>query len=265
MNILKFEIKRNAKVTYIWIIGVLAVSIMYLSMAPMFTEDSEALMGALESFGPEMREAIGINLDTFFSPVGFYAYVGGFITLALCVQAMIYGIKAFVTEKNQKSADFLYTKPASRSSIYVQKVLGNVILLTITQVMCILVINGAVDMFNKVDYDHGLMFLMSLTIVPMQYLFFGLGVLIGVTVPKFKNVVALSLFVGIFMFFLNMMSAMFENKLIELVSFFNYYNLSDILNEGAFATSSIIITIILLVLMFVGSYLIINKRDLRAA
>ncbi len=265
MNILKFEIKRNAKVTYIWIIAVLAVSIMYLSMGPMFTEDSEALMGAIESFGPEMREALGIDLDTFFTPVGFYAYVGGFITLALCIQSMIYGIKAFVTEKNQKSSDFLYTKPASRSSIYVQKVLGNAILLTVTQIIVIFVINISVDLFNKPDYDHGLMFLMTLAIVPMQYLFYGLGVLIGVTVPKFKNVVALSLFVGILMYFLNMLSSMFDNKMIEFVSFFNYYNLSDILAEGAFATSSIVITIILLVLMFVGSYLIINKRDLRAA
>ncbi len=265
MNILKFEIKRNIKATYIWIIAVLAVSIMYLSIGPMFTEDSEALMGALESFGPEVREAIGIDIDTFFSPVGFYAYVGGFITLALCVQAMIYGIKAFVTEKNQKSVDFLYTKPGSRSNLFLQKVLSNVVLLAFTQVIVITVLYGAADLFNKPDYDHGLMFLMMFAIVPMQYLFLGLGVLIGVTVPKLKNVVAVALFVNMAMYILNMLSAMFENKLITTVSFFSYYNLSDILAEGGYAFSSILVTIILLVLMFGGSYLIINKRDLRAA
>ncbi len=265
MNILRFEIKRNAKVTYIWIIAVLAVSIMYLAMGPMFTEDSTALMGALESFGPEMREAMGIDLETFFSPVGFYSYVGGYITLALCIQGMIYGMKAFVTEKNQKSSDFLYTKPASRTNIYVQKVLANAILLTVTQIVVIFVINISMDMLNKEVYDQGLLFLMTLAIVPMQYLFYGMGVLVGVTVPKFKHVVALSLFVGILMYFLNMLSAMFDNKFIEFVSFFNYYTLSDILREETFATSSIVITIILLVLMFGGSYLIINKRDLRAA
>ncbi len=265
MNILRFEIKRNAKVTYIWIIAVLAVSIMYLSMGPMFTEDSTALMGALESFGPEVRDALGIDLDTFFSPVGFYAYVGGFITLALCVQAMIYGIKAFVTEKNQKSADFLYTKPVSRTNLFVQKVLSNVVLLSLTQIIVIIVLYGATDLFNKVDYDHGLMLLMLFAIVPMQYLFLGLGVLIGVTVPKLKNVTAVSIFVSMAMYILNMMSAMFENKVITAVSFFHYYNLSDILQAKAFDTSSVVTTIILLVLMFGGSYLIINKRDLRAA
>ncbi len=265
MNILKFEIKRNAKVTYIWIIAVVAISIMYLSIGPMFTEDSTALMGALESFGPEVRAAIGIDLDTFFSPVGFYAYVGGFITLALCVQAMIYGIKAFALEKNQKSVDFLYTKPVSRTNLYIYKVLSNVFLLILTQIIVIFMLYGATDLFNKGDYDHGLMLLMLFAIVPMQYLFLGLGVLIGVTVPKLKNVVAVSLFVTMAMYILNMLSAMFENKAITVVSFFHYFNLSDILQAKAFNAASVVGTIILLVLMFGGSYLIINKRDLRAA
>lgn len=265
MNILKFELKRNIKVTYVWIISVMICAILFLAMAPIFMEESDVLKEYLDAMGPEFLLGMGINVDYFFSPVGFYGYVGGYIALALGIQGIVYGMKAFLTEKNQKSNDFLYTKPVKRSKIFAQKVVANAILLFITQIIIIATILIAQDTFNSVNYDHIIMFKMVATIIPIQFLFYGLGVLISVSLSKFKNIVSVALVAGFGMYFFNILGAIFDRAVFDYLSFFNYFNLNDIMTTGGYETKFVLLTIGVLVVLFGGSYLIINKRDLRAA
>lgn len=264
MNVFRFELKRNIKVTYIWIISVMIGAILFLAMGPIFIEESDILLEYLEAMGPAFLSGMGINIDYFFSPVGFYGYIGGYIALALGIQGMIYGLKTFLTEKNQKSLDFLYTKPSSRCNIYVQKVCANAVLLVITQIFVIITILIAQDTFNTADYDHIMMIKMACNIIPIQFLFYSLGIIISVTLKKFKNIVSLSLFFGIGMYFFNVLSAIFDNEVLDYVSFFNYYNLNDVLNNGNYSISFIIITILLLIAFLGGGYMIFKKRDFRA-
>lgn len=264
MNIFKNELKRNSKVTYIWIVSVMIASIMFMAMSPLFLDQSEALKGYLEAMGPELMQGMGINIDTFFTPVGFFGYIGGYITLALSVQGMIYGLKTFLIEKNQKTTEFLYTKPVSRTNVFTQKVLANVCLLAFTQIIIIATIMSTTSFVSTVDYDSDILFKMAFSIVPIQFLFYGLGLLIGSSVDKLKNIVSVALGVSIGMYFLNVMSALFDSKVLNYISFFSYFNLSKISVSGSYDGGYIVLTIILLVALFGGSYAMFNKRDFKA-
>lgn len=263
MNIISFEIKRRLKTTIIWTVIISLVGLLYTAMGPAFINQSETLISFLSGMGEDFLKGFGINLDTFFSPAGFFGYIGGFIALVLAIQAMIYGIKAFVGEKNNKSIEFLYVKPNSRINIFIQKYIANIILLTITQVVVITILYFATDIINTVDYDHHLMFLLLLTFVPLQYMFFTLGTLIGVTVDRLKNIVAISIGIGIGMFFLNMLGGIIDNQIINYITFFNYYNLSDITFNNQYDSHFVLISIGIICFLTIISAIIFMKKDMK--
>lgn len=263
MNIVSFEIKKGLKTTVIWTIVISLVGLLYTAMGPAFINQSETLISFLSNMGEQFLKGFGINLDTFFSPAGFFGYIGGFIALTLAIQATIYGIKAFVDEKNNKSIEFLYVKPNSRFNIFVQKYIANIVLLSITQIVVITIIYFATDLINTVDYDHHLMFLLLLTFVPLQYMFFTVGTLIGVTVDKLKNIVAISIGLGIGMFFLNMLGGIIDNQVIDYITFFNYYNLSDITFNNQYDSHFVLVSIGIISCLTIISAIIFVKKDMK--
>lgn len=263
MNIVKFEIKRNLKTTLIWAVVISIVAGLYASMAPIFINESDALISYMQSMGDQFVKAVGVDLNTFFTPVGFFGYFGPFVALALGVQAMIYGLKAFVTEKNSNSVEFLYTKPNTRINILVQKYAANIVLLSLTQVIVIASNYVITDMINTVDYDHTLLLLLLCTFIPIQYLFFTLGAVIGVSVNKLKNVVGVSLGVTMMMFFLNMLSNLLGDDKFKYVSFFSYFNTTDITNDGGYDPVFVGLTIAIIVILTIASGLILKKRNMK--
>ncbi len=263
MNIVKFEIIRNLKTTIIWTIAIVLIGSLYVAMGPTFTKESDALVGMLTSMGDDFLNGLGIDLDTFFSPIGFFSYIGGFIALAMAVQAMLYGLKAFVTEKNQQSIEFLYTKPKSRINIYFSKMIANIVLLTVTQVVVITALFTLTAVINDVDYSQRLMLLELATFIPIQYLFLFLGSAIGVSVNRLKNVVPVALLFCFGMFFLNMLSGVVDAAMLGNLSFFNYYNLGDVTASGSYDAGYVALTVLIIVVLFVYSIIAIKVRDLK--
>lgn len=263
MNILKFEVKNNMKTTLIWAIIVSLAGMLYVAMGPVFLEQTELMKDFMLSMGEEFLTTLGINFETFFSPTGYFAYVGGFIGMALAVQASIYGIKAFALEKNNKSLEFLYTKPGSRTKVFGAKLGARIILLSITQVIVIATLYFGTEIVNSVDYNHQLLFLMMFSYVPLQYMFLTLGMLIGVSVNRLKNIVPISLLLGIGMFFINMLGGLVDNQVFDYISFFNYYNLSDLSLNESYDSNFVILSITLITIFTISSLVIFNKKDMK--
>ncbi len=264
MNVVKFEIKRKIKVTLIWSIVVSLIAIMYIAMSPLFVDQADTIMGFMESLGENFMNGLGINFDNFFTPVGFFSYVGGYIFVALGIQAALYGIQAFVTEKNQKSTEFIYTRPGSRTKLFVSKFVASLILLAITELIVISAIIISTDLFNSVDYDHGLMFMEACALIPIQCMFYTAGVLIGVSVNRLKNVVSIAIMLGLGMFILNTLAAMLDSKLLGNISFFYYYNLSDIVTNGGYDINYVFVSIGVIIGLTALSVIVFNRRDLKS-
>lgn len=263
MNIFKFEFKRNLTNTIIWTVAIILIGLLYTAMGPIFLDQSDLIYDFMVGMGEEFLKGLGINFETFFTPVGFFAYIGGFIGLALAVQATMYGIKAFVLEKNNHSVEFLYTKPASRSKLFLAKFGANGLLLLITQVFVIGSIYVATDVFNDVAYDHRLMLGLLITFIPLQFMFFTLGTLIGSTANRLKNIVSVSLMISFVMFFMNMLGGIIEIKAFNYLSFFNYYNLGDISLTGEFDLTFVGLSLVLIAVFTISSLIIYNKKDLK--
>ena len=120
-HILKQQFSENFKSFLVWTIIVAALMVMVLAFYPM-VKDMYATM--LASFSPEMLEifnSIGGNFEN----IGeYYVLEGGQIyVLVGAIYAAMLGIGLIKTEIKDGSAEFLYSQPVKRSTIFRSKLL----------------------------------------------------------------------------------------------------------------------------------------------
>lgn len=115
MNIFFHELKAYRKSTIIWACSLSAVAVLLLSMYPDFLTNEAEMKKLLEGYPEAVRKAIGVSIESFFTILGFYSYVFLYVMLSGSIQAMNFAVSIISKEVRQKTADFLLTKPVSRT------------------------------------------------------------------------------------------------------------------------------------------------------
>jgi ABC-2 type transport system permease protein len=72
MNIFLHELKAYRKSTMIWTISLIMIIALYMSMYPSFVKESEQFVKIMESYPEAIRNALGMNLTTIFTILGYY-------------------------------------------------------------------------------------------------------------------------------------------------------------------------------------------------
>ena len=132
MNVFRQEIRANLKSTLLWTAVLTGISAMVLSFYPIFQKDLDNFVAVLNNFPDVMKSIMGMNAHIFFSPLEYYCFVLNFTLLFAGIQAMNLGVGIVSKETRDKTADFLMTKPISRTRILHAKILASTALLAAT-------------------------------------------------------------------------------------------------------------------------------------
>lgn len=260
MNILLYELKAYRKSTFIWTGALVVLVILFMSMFPSISKEIDEFKKLLEGFPEGVRRALGIQVDSIGSLNGYYSYVFLYITLCGSIQAMNLGISISSKEIREKTADFLLTKPVTRTKILSSKILAALTSLLFTNIVYL---SAAIIVANVVKVEEFSLYvflLISLTLLFTQLIMFAIGIIIAVVFPKVKSVITLSLGV-VFSFFLIGMVAAAEEAT-RYFSPFKYFDYSYIMNHEGYELSFLILGLFLIVLSLIGSFVIYNKKDI---
>jgi ABC-2 type transport system permease protein len=155
-HILKQQLKENFKSFLVWIIIVAALMVVVLAFYPI-VKDMYATM--LSSLPPEMVDifnAIGGNFENI---AEYYVLEGGQIyVLVGAIYAAMLGIGLIKNEIKDGSAEFLYSQPVKRSTIFRSKLLAlfiNILLfniiITAVSFVTMFIVEGAIT-FSIVNF-----------------------------------------------------------------------------------------------------------------
>ncbi|MEH7113599.1 ABC transporter permease subunit [Neobacillus niacini] len=261
MNIMLHELRAYRKSTIIWMVSLVGVAALFMSFFPSFTKDTEDFTKLLEGYPVELREAFGINLDNFFSILGFYCYGLSFVTLCGAIQAMNLGTSIISKEVREKTADFLLTKPVTRNAVLTNKLLAALISIILTNIVYIVAATLLANQVAKEDFSVKIFILLSLTVFFVQLLFLAIGIIISVIVPRIKSVLTVSLAVVFAFYFLGMFSA---DEAKRYLSPFKYFDTAYIMGNSSYETSFLIIGAIIIILAIAASYYIYGKKDIHS-
>ena len=264
MNIFLHELKAYRKSTILWMSALAALIILFLSIFPAFTEDVAEAKKLLEGFPEGVRKAVGLSIENFFTLLGFYSYIFAYITLCGSVQAMNLGISIVSKEVREKTADFLLTKPVSRTEIMTAKLLAALACLLMTNAFYLTIAAIMATVVRPGPFSMKIFLMISVTLFYIQLIFMSLGVLVSVTVPKIKSVVSVSLGTVFGFFIINMFDSVIGNQAARYLTPYKYFDSAYIIKNASYETSFVITAIVFVIAAVATSFLVYARRDIQA-
>jgi Putative exporter of polyketide antibiotics len=265
MNMYVHELKALRKSTILWTVVLIGLAAMYLSIYPGMASDAKGFVRLLANYPPQIRAMLGINLSYITSILGFYSMIFSFIVLCGAIQGMNLGLSVLSKESREQTADFLLVKPVSRPAIVTAKLFAS--LTTIFAADCIfygavvLIANGV----KTENFDGKIFFLINLTLLFIQLLFFAVGMALSVLFSKLKTVLPLSLGVVLGFYLIGaLINSGKSDPAVRYFSPFSYFNLAYILRHSAYETPYLITAAGIAAAAVIVSYIVYSKKDIHA-
>lgn len=262
MNMYRHELRDILKPTMIWTFSIMAITIFFFSMYPTFSKEAESLRRMLEGFPQAILQALNFDINAFTSILGFYSYIFVYISLAGAIQAMILGTGIISREIREKTADFLLTKPVTRKAIMTSKLLAALTAIIITNIGYVSAAYLMAAIVESEGFQQGVFFLISLSLLFIQLIFLAIGLITAVLVSRLKSVLPVSLGTVFGFFVINMFAKSIGDDKMGYFTPFYYFDSMYVLQHKAYDPELMMLTIILIIMMVTGSYVMYAKKDI---
>lgn len=265
MNLFLRELTAYRKSTIIWVVSLSGIVMLFMAMYPAFSQDVTALEDVLKNFPEAIRTAFNLNAETFLSVSGFYGYLLVFATLAASIQAMNLGAGVVSKEVAGKTADFLLSKPVTRTRVILAKLAAVFLTLVVTNAVFIGVSFAMISAAAPGEFKAGTVFLLVLSMFLVQLFFLAVGMLFGVALPKVKSVISVSLPTVFAFYIIGMLGDVLGNTEARYVSPFRYYDSAYIIRNASLESKYLVIEAGIVIVALGLSYLIFLKKDIHSA
>lgn len=265
MNIYVYELRTLRKSTSIWGASIVGLTALMLSMYPTFVADAEQFMQLLSSLPTEVLQAFGVQLESLFSIIGYYSYIFTYIVLCGAIQAMNLGLSFLSKETREKTADFLLAKPITRMQIVTAKLCAAITSLLITQVVYLISSILIVSFITSEEYDRGIFLLILISFSIIQCIFFAIGCLLSVILPKIKSVLPVSLAIVFGFYIIGLFSASIVDDGLRAFTPFKYFEPSSMIKNGSYESTYLLLSLSIIVIAVALSYYIYQKKDIHVS
>jgi ABC-2 type transport system permease protein len=244
---------------------VAALIFVFFSFFTAFADQAEMMTEMLAKFPEELLIAFGMNNLNYSTILGFISFYFLFIQLCLAIQAGNFGFGLVSIEENEMTADFLLTRPVSRTKILTSKILAAISSMLLTDLVFWVSMFTAISIFGEGrEYDIPTLLLLLFGIVLFQLFFFSVGLVISLLVKRVRNVTPYSLGLAFGAYVLSAFSGVFGDVKLEYITPFKHFEPAYIIEHAAFNTPLIIINVLITLLSLAASYWLYKRRDIHA-
>ena len=262
MNIFVHELRAYRKSTLVWAFSLIAIVALFMSMFPSISKEIVEFKKLLEGFPEPVRKALGLEIDSFGSILGFYSYLFVYLTLCGAIQAMHIGTSIVSKEVRDKTADFLLTKPVSRTTILTAKLLAALTTLVVTNVVFLISARIMVAQVNTESYSVKSFWMISMTLFFTQLIFLSLGIILSIVFPKIKSVLTVSLGTVFTFFIIGLLVSTTDDGVKRYLTPFKYFDSAYIIENSSYEIAFMLAGIGIIVISLIASYIIYMKRDI---
>lgn len=260
MNIFRFEMKQYRGTVLVWSIALAAVIILLL---PMFVSVSGNPSTVEALADNPLLDTMGISIELFTTTTGIFAYLNGIIVVAAGIQACNLGLSIITKEHMQNTADFLITKPYSRTYIFLSKLIASLCIIAIIGLSYFLASLGTLTVVSDQGFSFSQFFQIYITFPLIQIFFLLLGMLISTIVSRVSSPLTLSLGIGFGAYVIGLFSNVVQSTIARLFSPFRYFDVNLVLASENYETSYTILFFTLSISFLIASYITYIKKDMK--
>ena len=266
MHIFKYEFKTHFRSVVIWSLSIMCLLFVFLSVSQSFATNSRLMDDMMQSFPKELLIAFGMENMDWSTILGFYGLVFLFCQVCLAIQAANYGFGLLSIEESELTADFLLTKPINRKRILTAKLAAAFLSLIITALMVCLSSLLFISVYDDGGgYEFKPLLLLFLTIPVFQLFFLSVGMFLSLMVKRVRSVIPFSMALVFGLYILNTFGGMIGDRNLEILSPFTHFDASYILKNAAYDTPLVLISVSVIVISIVGSYVLYDRRNISSA
>lgn len=260
MVVFRYEWKHNRTYILVWA-AVLAICI--FCMTPIY----QRLIGTPEEL-PEgfaqggFFETLGVSLALLKEPLGTYSFLTGFFMIAGGIFGMHLGLSLYAKECIENTAEFLYTKPCGRKTIYWAKTLCLLCGVCMVGITYLLFSYFALSLFQS-GFPLAEFLLYAISFVLVTLFFGALGLLWGACRPNNRFSLLTAGVVVFIEFCITAFSNTIQNYILGFLSPFTFFKPIGIHALGFYRMDYLIWYLILTAVVFIASYKVLMKRDIK--
>jgi ABC-2 type transport system permease protein len=227
-NLFLKEMRRNAISLLLWIIVITLLVSFTMSVYQTFVENRTKVMGMLNLVPKGALQFKGIsNINDLTSVLGFYAVNNVIYMMVLgSIFAMVLGSNILLKEEYNKTAEYLLTKPLTRTEVFFSKlavIFIHVIILNMVTAMAGLI---SMKLVQKVPFSLGAFFILSLYTLLLNMLFGAAGLFLSNLVKRPRPITTLGIGLVLFLYFIFTLSKITESaSRIGYISPFKYVDM----------------------------------------
>ncbi len=265
MNIFRQEFKMHLRSVITWSVALVALIFVYVSLLSSIAVDAELLNEMMANFPDELLTAFGMNgLDLSTVP-GYFSFVFLFAQICLAIQAANYGFSLVSVEEREWTADFLLAKPVKRTQILTSKLLVALTGLTITNAVVWISSFVCINLFKgDKTYEARPVLLLLGSIVVFQLFFLTVGLVVSLLVKRVRSVTPYSMALAFGMYVLSVFGDMLGESVLEKITPFKHFEPTYIVQHEAYDLPLVLISVAVIVVSLVGSYVLYTRRDIPA-
>ncbi|MDF2858252.1 MAG: hypothetical protein K0Q87_4103 [Neobacillus sp.] len=264
MNIFIQELKILRKSLLFWCIGVFLMVVSGMGKFKAYSSQGQSINDLVADIPQSLQAVLGFSAVDLSTLSGYYSILFLYLLLMATIHATMQGATIIAKEQRDKTSEFLFVKPISRSTIITAKLLAaftNVIIFNLVTLVSLVTI---LDKYNTGGEEvNGDIALTMLAMSIVQVLFLVLGSALAAIKRKARN--AASAATGILLLTYILSIAIDLNKSIEILKYvtpFKYFEAKNIMFGGGFELSFVIISVVIIAGLTMVTYVFYQKRDL---
>jgi ABC-2 type transport system permease protein len=264
-NIYTHEFRTRLRSVISWSLALMAIVFIYFSFFSAFADSAELVNEMMQNFPQQLRDAFGIGKTDLATVMGFYSFIFLFVQICLAIQAANYGFGLVSIEESELTADFLLSKPVSRTQVLNSKPLAALSSLVITNLVLWVSSFAGISLFrDQRDYEPRTLILLLISAVIFQLFFLSVGLVISLFVRRVRSVTPYALGLGFGAYVLGAFSGLLGDVKLELITPFKHFDAAYIVLNGTYDTPLVLLNVGISLVSLVVSYWLYIRRDIPA-
>ena len=266
MNIFKHEFKTKLPTVLTWSASIAALIFLFMSLFSSFAADAALMDQITDSFPEELLIAFGMQDMDMSTVLGYFAILFVFCQICLAIQAANYGFGLISIEESEWTADFLLSKPISRSRILTNKLLAAILSLALTEAFAWLCSFFSINLFcSGQDFQMSALVFLLTSMSIFQLFFLTVGMFISLLVKRVRSVTPYSMGLVFGLYALNAFGSMIGEQSLEVISPFKHFTPHYIVQHAAWEMPLAAVSMICIVISVIASYFFYQKRNIASA
>lgn len=262
MNVFLRELRAHRNGLIFWSIAMIFTVVSGIAKFSAYQTGGQSLASIVDQFPKTMQTVFGLTGYDLSTASGFYGVLFLYIVLVATVHAVLLGSEIIAKEERDKTSEFLFARPISRSRAITAKLSAGLINLVVINIVTLLSSLYFINYFTKGNTVSSVYILM-LAMFILQLIFFSIGSAFAGVIKKRKASASIAtsvlLVTLILMFLINLNSRL---EFLKYLSPFKYFEANAIQLHNSLNLTYVVISAVLIVISIFITYFAYSKRDL---